>query len=301
MSKAVKLPGNFGFRISDFGKDRTSFFSEIRNPNSEIFHTRWILVFMVTALLLAAPPPARCETNPILQNGEELVYKVKFGFVRLGTAIVKTERDATSGDVNQYKIIITLDSSPSVPFITMHEYNVSVVDAIKLMSKSFYGLHDNSGTKTEVQFHYDDAARRCFFFRKDVATGVKKDELVLEDCPPYLEGPSMFFYGRSHAKCGQILTVPTFVDGVLSNTRFDFTCGRQYINIDAVDNHVRTRKFNAQIQADKASSAGISGGFSIWVSDDESAVPIRAEMKIIVGSVTLELEKWTRANWTPPS
>ena len=36
-------------------------------------------------------------------------------------------------------------------------------------------------------------------------------------------------------------------------------------------------------------------------SDDDAAVPIVANMKVIIGSVRLELKRWNRPGWVPPS
>ena len=40
--------------------------------------------------------------------------------------------------------------------------------------------------------------------------------------------------------------------------------------------------------------------FQGFFSDDEAAVPIRAEAKVIVGSIVVELEEWERPGWIPP-
>jgi hypothetical protein len=45
---------------------------------------------------------------------------------------------------------------------------------------------------------------------------------------------------------------------------------------------------------------GLTGGFEGWFSNDAAQVPILARMKVILGSVKIELIKWKRAGWTPP-
>jgi hypothetical protein len=45
---------------------------------------------------------------------------------------------------------------------------------------------------------------------------------------------------------------------------------------------------------------GLTGGFEGWFSNDEARVPILAKMKVLIGSVTVELMKWTRPGWNPP-
>jgi hypothetical protein len=45
---------------------------------------------------------------------------------------------------------------------------------------------------------------------------------------------------------------------------------------------------------------GLTGSFEGWFSDDAARVPIKAKMKVYIGSVTLELQSWKRGNWQPP-
>jgi hypothetical protein len=44
----------------------------------------------------------------------------------------------------------------------------------------------------------------------------------------------------------------------------------------------------------------LTGDFEGWFSNDEARVPILAKMKVILGSITIELMRWKRAGWTPP-
>jgi hypothetical protein len=45
---------------------------------------------------------------------------------------------------------------------------------------------------------------------------------------------------------------------------------------------------------------GLSGEFEGWFSNDEARVPILAKMKVLIGSVTIELMSWKRKGWAPP-
>ena len=52
--------------------------------------------------------------------------------------------------------------------------------------------------------------------------------------------------------------------------------------------------------ADFTGIYGMSGDFEGWFSNDEARIPILAKMKVIIGSVTIELTRWTRTGWSPP-
>ena len=237
-------------------------------------------------------------SSTVFQPGEELVYKVKYGFVRLGTVTISTVRDNNAKN-GEYHIVWKMESNPSVPFFSLNEYDESVVDVADLMSQRFYGRSQRSGKNVETQFHYEAGDRKAYFSRKDLINNVFLDNYTIDNVPAYLEGPSMLFYGRANSKSREVRKVPTMIDGKIGVTTLDFTKGRAYIDIDAVD-HVRTRKYEGDM-SEAAGSVAVSGGFSVWVSDDDAAVPMRVQMQITVGSITLELEKWTRANWQPPT
>ncbi|MBK9333544.1 MAG: hypothetical protein IPM96_14365 [Ignavibacteria bacterium] len=42
---------------------------------------------------------------------------------------------------------------------------------------------------------------------------------------------------------------------------------------------------------------GLSGEFAGWFSDDEARVPLKSQMNVIIGSVTLELNSYKRSGW----
>ncbi len=81
----------------------------------------------------------------------------------------------------------------------------------------------------------------------------------------------------------------------------DFTGPIENVEIDAFDRPIRTRKYTGFADWKGGTSAGLSGEFTGWVSDDEAAIPLQAEMKVFLGSIRLELERWHRPDWTTPA
>jgi len=45
---------------------------------------------------------------------------------------------------------------------------------------------------------------------------------------------------------------------------------------------------------------GLNGPFEGWFSNDPAQIPIKAKMKVILGSINIELKKWQRTGWNPP-
>ncbi|MEE8115035.1 MAG: DUF3108 domain-containing protein, partial [Nitrososphaerales archaeon] len=73
---------------------------------------------------------------------------------------------------------------------------------------------------------------------------------------------------------------------------------RSTVETDFVDYPVDVIGFEGR--AEFVGIFGMTGDFEGWFSTDEARVPILAKMKVIIGSVTLELMQWKRLGWKPP-
>jgi hypothetical protein len=90
------------------------------------------------------------------------------------------------------------------------------------------------------------------------------------------------------------------IGGKLCATDLEFENEIGETEIGAIDFPVRTRRYSGFAHWTGGSSAGVNGSFTGWVTDDDASIPVRAEMKVLVGSIVLELEQWTRPGWSPP-
>ena len=81
-------------------------------------------------------------------------------------------------------------------------------------------------------------------------------------------------------------------------TVINFGGKRVNIDMDATDYPVKTVYFNGD--ANWTGIYGLTGKFEGWFSDDAACIPIKANMKVYVGSVDIELKSWKRQGWKPP-
>ncbi|MDE3059368.1 MAG: DUF3108 domain-containing protein, partial [Bacteroidota bacterium] len=115
---------------------------------------------------------------------------------------------------------------------------------------------------------------------------------------PTQDGLSLFYYARGHVHQKSSVDVPTFVDEKLVNTHINFLNKISAVTIDSVNYPIRTVELNGRV--DFVGIFGMTGAFHGWFSDDDAAIPIVATMKVILGSVHIELVKWKRPGWAPP-
>jgi hypothetical protein len=262
-----------------------------------------MMVWGLIMLALSAPVRAEGPTavNRVFQPGEELRYKVKWKFLRLGTLTIRTLRDNACQGPGDFKIVMVVESNPDLGFIWIREWNESLMDAMALCSKTFRGKYRNGDAYVEIRQAYDQRQRTAIYTEIDGNSGAPLSTDTLLNADPYVEGPSLVFYARCVSRSIGVRRVPTLVRGKISATELWFDGSLEDVEISALDRPVRTKRYTGHAEWSGGSTAGVSGDFTGWVSDDDAAVPIVAEMKVLLGSIRLELEQWTRPAWAPPS
>lgn len=256
-----------------------------------------LLVFIHTSL---QPQNKKVFGEPGIFN-EEFVYSVNWGFINLGKIVIQAYKDFQSEDSTDYILSLHVISNPFLPFVNINEYNEATVSIKDFFSKRYYGLFKNSSENVEINISYEKETQRNVYSLKDLTTNKIVREETFENIPPYLDGPSLFYFTRFHINSKKTFTVPTIVDGEIHKTNFNFDHPAEVIDIDAFEYPIRARKYTGLAQWKGGTSAGLSGEFKGWISDDEASVVLRAEVKVWVGSISIELEKWHKPGWKPQS
>jgi hypothetical protein len=260
-----------------------------------------ISCIMSLAFALSAWAQEAQSVSRVFQAGEELRYEVKWSFVRLGTITVLTFRDSTCTLATDFKVVMKVESNPDLGFVHIRDYNESLMDAVTLTSKQFRAHHRNGDECIQIQHSYDEKERTATSSSINTTNGNILERDTLRGVGPFVEGPSLLTFARCVAMKSGKNIVPTMVNGKIYSTIIDFTGQFEDVEIDAFDLPIRTHRYSGCAQWTGGSSAALSGDFTGWISDDDAAIPIRAEMKVILGSVTVELEKWNRPGWMPPT
>lgn len=255
----------------------------------------WLLLYFVFSHRLEAQP-GEPPASPFLMEGEELVYNVRYAFINLGQVRIRTLRKVDTPEYAGYMSKAYIDSYSGVPFADLHATFESMMDT-SVYSHGFTGK-----TKDGSYWHY---ARYNFEYDKQrvlIESGTrdtiieKRDTLGLER--QIQDGLSLFFYARKHVRSGMRMNIPAIVKEQKVNTYIDFKNKRESVEVDAIDYPVDVVEFEGN--AEFVGIFGLTGDFEGWFSNDEARIPIVAKMKVIIGSVTLELMEWKRQGWIPP-
>jgi hypothetical protein len=254
------------------------------------------------ALGLAAHARAQVPDtpSPIFKVGEELQYAVRWKFIRLGTIIVRTVEDSTSTDTGRVRCVMIVESSPGLPVVSLQEHNESVMDIMRIRSLSFAAVHLMNGHSQTIHhsFKPEDRVVTAELVEGEHEQVVKK---TIPDVDWYVEGVSLFFYARHVARRGGVFEAPTLVNLSIARTTLRIDSMPEELSIEAWDPPIRAHRFTGRADWSGASAAGVTGDFTGWTSDDEASVMLRAELDISLGSIDVELERWRRDGWRPPS
>jgi hypothetical protein len=253
-------------------------------------------------------PPAQTERisdsshvqhspSDFLQVGEELHYRVSFWFIGLGEIKLKLTDKFEEGGRTLYRAQVHVDSYEGNPFVHLHEFYQSEFDST-FYPRRFDGRWLVDTTWHYVKYDFRPDSNEVFIERGlyDPPTVEKRDTVQLKG--RYQDGLSLLYFARGYVGSGLKTVVHTFIKEKPGRTYFDFTNETDDEGIDSVSYHVDVLKFKGE--ADWVGMFGLTGGFEGKFSNDEAHVPIVASMKVIIGSVKVQLQDWKRKGWCPP-
>ncbi len=270
----------------------------VRDPLFRSLFVGGILLAFSLTLRGAIPPaplPHRPPANEVIADGEDLTYEVTWTVFKLGTIRLRTHGD--------YSAEAQVDSYDHLPFVDLHAVHYTSMDSC------FYSVGSHSFQKEDdgwqgQEYRYDTAQRRLYVeelfkkeFRSPPFKRVAVDTIQLASMS-FLDGVSIAFFPRAFIHTSGTISVPTVLYGKLGETTFHFGEPASTESIDADPNPVRVVKVNGSTSAQGI--YGMTGEFTGWFSDDAAGVPVKGKLKVLIGSVTVELVQWNRKGWSPP-
>ncbi len=128
----------------------------------------------------------------------------------------------------------------------------------------------------------------------------KKVKLPLDTT--YTDGLSFFYYVRRICKISDgrkvSMTIPIVSDTNRSSVTLTFNEGCEPCDIPAFDYPIESERMSGHINF--KGTFGVTGDFVGWISADSAEVPLRADLKVLVGSIVVKLKKIERNGWMPP-
>ncbi len=256
-------------------------------------------VVLLVCLSGARLPDSLASVSTVMIPGEELVYEVKWAFIKLGRIRVLTMQSEEAG---VYRSVAYSDSY-DLPFVDFHAYSTSEMDSTLFSIGS--SLFEKNQDRWQRQLYYFDRSTRKFVIEQAYVNELHQlpvpsatyDTLQLS-YERFQDGTSILYFARANIHSRRSIAVPTLVRGKAGRTEFYLPAEHTTETIDAVPYPIRVVQLEGR--ADFEGIFGLTGDFIGWFSDDAAAVPIKAKMKVILGSINIELIDWKRPGWSPP-
>jgi hypothetical protein len=234
--------------------------------------------------------------GPLLAEQEEFEYEVTWTIIPLGTIRLLARPD--------YSADAWIDSYDGIPYVSLHSRYHTQMDTLCYSRGSWSTDKQGDGLWAGLFYHYDIANRRVIveetkhYEAEGPAYERGPSDTLTMDKMQFVDGLSIAYLPRTLVHGNRTIDIPTVLHGKLGMTTFLLPGEKTTIELDAVDAPVKAIEVGGSTSV--VGIFGMSGNFTGWFSDDACAVPLRGTLKVLLGSVTIELVRWNRKGWAPP-
>ncbi len=239
----------------------------------------------------------RISVTREMQTGEEIVYLVKYAFIKLGELKLVILEKKQKEKETYYRTKVYIDSYSGIPFVDIHQIFESN------FSTGQYSLFFRA---TEKEKNYIKFTDYTFDYAKNkvyVKKGKYNPYQIWADSSAkinakFQDGLSIFYFARMNTGQKKYVKVPCFVTEKFESMSINFYNTIENISIDAVDYDIPCVKLDGNTTF--RGVYGLTGEFEGWFTNDKYAVPTIAKMHVYIGSVSVELKRWKKQGWKPP-
>ena len=237
-----------------------------------------ILLFLIAAVDAYGQELANIR-EPVFQVGEQLSYKLRYGFITAAEANIRVEPSDTKFDNKSVYHLVAegrTAGSFNVFYKVRNRYD-SYVDRVDL-SPYLY-----TESIREANYRRSDRAR----FYQDQKRIVSNNGTFRGDGQTF-DVVSAYYFARnldiSSLRIGSKFSMDYFLHDGVSKLEV------QYVGKEQVRTALGTfncLKFSPSIQPGRIFRR--DSKLYLWITDDANRIPVKAQVEILVGSVTLEL------------
>ena len=225
-------------------------------------------------------PELPAKTNEAFKEGEVLSYRLHYGFIDAGVAIIQVMPHVQDfGGHQVYHIVGDGYSKGTFNwFFKVKDRYETYIDKNALVPWYFMRRCNEGGYIITQDYLFNHYTKKV-----DIGGGQTFDtQSGIQDML------SSFYYARNidftDAKEGQIYEIPSFVD------KQTWILKIKYVGKETIDTDVgkfRCIKFRPIIQTGRIFKK--EEDLNVWITDDKNHIPIRAQAKILVGSIKMDL------------
>lgn len=221
------------------------------------------------------------KKDPIFKEGEVLSYRLKYGFLTAAEATIKVlKSDLKFDNKPTYRLSVDAQTSGTFDiFYKVRDHYDSYIDKTDLTP---YFYQENI---REANYRRQDKAR----FHQDAKKVVANKGTFTTPTTQTFDLVSAYYFARSldisKLKIGDKFKLNYFLGDEISALEIEYS-GKE--NVKSKLGTVRCLKFSPSIKPGRIFKK--DSKLFLWITDDGNRVPVKAEVEILVGSVTLEIK-----------
>jgi tetratricopeptide (TPR) repeat protein len=255
-------------------------------PNSQ----RWLAKrenlmsqYNIQEIPVASPIP---QYTYKIDPNEELHYKVKYGPMTLGWMKVRINKPEKINGKTVYPVIFFVDSNPAYGLIIkLHNIYESYIDPVT-MNAVRSRLYTPGGESTIVRVYYYEYEKNIF-----LSYAVQDDgrfALKTKDLPRMVQdATSMLYFSRSLVADKISGVTVVVIDEEYKYGHIDFLNETEQIDVGRGNENA----LKIFARADFKGIAGMNGEAWGWFEDNANAMPLKGNIEIIIGSISLEVDE----------
>ncbi|WP_432714267.1 DUF3108 domain-containing protein [Pedobacter sp.] len=245
---------------------------------------RYTLLFVVFSILFACSASAQelpLKKEPVFQPGEVLEYKLKYGFITAAEATIKVlNTDQKFNGKPTYRLNVDAQTSGSFDvFYKIRDRYDSYIDKDTLTPYFYQENVREGGYRREDKARFTQSTRKVVSNRGNF-TGPTHQTFDLV---------SAYYFARSlditKMKIGDKFALNYFLGDEISQLQIEFI-GRETVKTKL--GTIRCLKFSPSIQPGRIFRK--DSRLYLWITDDGNRVPVKAQVEILVGAVTMEIK-----------
>jgi hypothetical protein len=252
---------------------------------------------MLSALFLAAALSGqtidegfspRYVENAAFGPGERLVFSVEYGIIKAGTATMSVTGPEEYEGLMAYRISASARSNPAFSaFFRVSDLNEALLDIVQMHTLRFYKCLEEGDYAHSEEVLFDQEAGTATYPEEE-----DPEERICEIPPHALDVLSCLYYTR---------TLPLVV-----GETYTFECHTDNDNYPMEVNVLRQERIRVPagtfdcvlVEPELRGEAVFAqqGQILVWLTDDESHMPVLMRSEIVIGEIACLLESYTKGS-----
>lgn len=235
-----------------------------------------------------------------MQVDEEVTFEAGYLFFKIGAVKFQVLGETVYDNVPAYRIRAYIDSYSGIPFVNLHAVYETIADARTLTCLFTSNSQKDGDNWIYTSYHFNFDRKIVEWRQSENGKVIKEIDYPLDK--GYTDGVSFFYYLReaNRRADGKMtsLCVPIVIDTIPSSVDLTINEKKENCDVSAYDFPLESYRMSGHLNF--KGFFGVTGDFVGWMSADSAEVPLRADVKVILGSVVVKLKGIKRENWIPP-